>query len=75
LLLLVIYYLLLFACYSLLITQSNRMPHPFGTRASREANILAGRLDLSKLRERGDDAACHLVSALVQQVMLPNPKP
>ena len=40
--------------------------HPFGPRASREANIVAGRPDLEKLRDRKDEVARHLVGLLVQ---------
>jgi len=53
----------LFAVGCILFFSCTLGAHPFGARASREANILSARPDLSKLKE--DPTACHLIRALL----------
>ena len=56
----------MFALGCILFYALSRGAHPFGPRASREANILAGRPNLDKLREQKEEIACHLAGLLVQ---------
>jgi tRNA A-37 threonylcarbamoyl transferase component Bud32 len=55
----------LFACGCVIFFSCTLGAHPFGPRASREANILAARHDLSKLKH--DPVASQLISSLLEQ--------
>jgi len=55
----------LFACGCVIFFSCTLGAHPFGPRASREANILAARHDLSKLKH--DPVASQLIRSLLEQ--------